>query len=394
MKQAICGTMFLLALSPLNAQLYLIKGSPTRNTGISFGSSLLMLGADGQLLNVVDLVSPALGTLLITVDDDDRIAVLVTQQKGGSIEAGSAVVVDLKKAAVVKECVLPATPLLYSLSEWLSDVPSKGLTLNVEAASVDLNPHLIEGMSLDTSTSCEQSFRNVDWSELRYTMASGRAGVAGASVHDGMDFNLDESSTMGRIVSKVRIPFGGPIPVELLNGQHFVGGIMIANTRAMMILVVTDYKGHSRILALRKRDQNWREVHVQEEGSYSCFRAFGNFVVAPESRKKNRPEELGPGEAEWKRTNTTGPDMLEKFKEGPAVYPGRLDIYNIETEKTYQVVTDQADSEVILIEGGIVYYRVNDRLYSAPLTDKGLGNEKLLATDELIRDAHWAFTKH
>jgi hypothetical protein len=35
----------------------------------------------------------------------------------------------------------------------------------------------------------------------------------------------------------------------------------------------------------------------------------------------------------------------------------------------------------------------SDRLYSAAIAANGLGPAKLLATDELIRDAHWAYYK-
>jgi hypothetical protein len=37
---------------------------------------------------------------------------------------------------------------------------------------------------------------------------------------------------------------------------------------------------------------------------------------------------------------------------------------------------------------------VSDRLYKAPITDSGVGAATLMATDEAIRDAHWAFIKH
>jgi len=37
---------------------------------------------------------------------------------------------------------------------------------------------------------------------------------------------------------------------------------------------------------------------------------------------------------------------------------------------------------------------MSDRLYSAPVTDKGIGVARLVAKDEIIRDAHWAFLKH
>ena len=76
------------------------------------------------------------------------------------------------------------------------------------------------------------------------------------------------------------------------------------------------------------------------------------------------------------------------------VYPGRLDVYNIDTEKLCTITTNQGDSEILLIEDNTVYYRVSDRLYKAPITDSGFGAATLIANDEAIRDAHWAFIKH
>jgi hypothetical protein len=71
-----------------------------------------------------------------------------------------------------------------------------------------------------------------------------------------------------------------------------------------------------------------------------------------------------------------------------------LHLYDIDNEKVYTIETHQGDSEVLLIEDGVVYYRASDRLYSAPITALGLGSARLVATDEAIRDAHWSFIKH
>jgi hypothetical protein len=48
----------------------------------------------------------------------------------------------------------------------------------------------------------------------------------------------------------------------------------------------------------------------------------------------------------------------------------------------------------LLVQNNTVYYRVTDRLYSVPITDKGIGTAKPIATDNIIRDSHWAFIKH
>jgi hypothetical protein len=89
--------------------------------------------------------------------------------------------------------------------------------------------------------------------------------------------------------------------------------------------------------------------------------------------------------------------MVERFEstsDRGEIYPGRLDVYNIDTDKLFTITTNQGDSEILLIEDNTVYYRVSNRLYKAPITDGGIGTAALIATDEAIRDAHWAFIKH
>ena len=88
-----------------------------------------------------------------------------------------------------------------------------------------------------------------------------------------------------------------------------------------------------------------------------------------------------------------GPETSESFLSSSNVFPGRLHLYNIDNGKTLTIHTNQGDSEILLVEDNVVYYRSSDRLYSVEIKPEGLGESKLLATDDLIRDVHWAFTK-
>jgi hypothetical protein len=106
-------------------------------------------------------------------------------------------------------------------------------------------------------------------------------------------------------------------------------------------------------------------------------------------------DEQSAGSSEWRRLNTQhGPDQNESFRNSTNIFPGRLHLYNIETERTYTIVTNQGDSEILFVEKNLVYYRVSDRLYSAPISEKGIGSARLIAKGEIIRDSHWAFIKH
>jgi hypothetical protein len=85
--------------------------------------------------------------------------------------------------------------------------------------------------------------------------------------------------------------------------------------------------------------------------------------------------------------------MRGLFHDSYAVFPGRLYLYDVSTDRAYTIVTNQGDSEVLLVQDGVVYYRASDRLYSATIANKGLSPGRLLLTSEVIRDAHWAFVK-
>ena len=75
------------------------------------------------------------------------------------------------------------------------------------------------------------------------------------------------------------------------------------------------------------------------------------------------------------------------------IYPGILHLYDAASDKSYTITTNQADSEVLLVVERALYYRVITAFYSAPITSEGVGAARLLASSEVIRDAHWALIK-
>jgi hypothetical protein len=82
-----------------------------------------------------------------------------------------------------------------------------------------------------------------------------------------------------------------------------------------------------------------------------------------------------------------------RFLTGEAkYYPAVLFAIDSLTGRLYQIRTNQGDSAILLIEGTKIYYRVNDQILSAPIQGNAVGSPTLLARDEELRDAHWAFT--
>jgi hypothetical protein len=151
--------------------------------------------------------------------------------------------------------------------------------------------------------------------------------------------------------------------------------------------------GDERIVFFRKSDKTWHEWRVSTEHS-PAIRGFGKYLVAAEIRAPGPENGASAGETEWRTPGASERGPATNAVGRGHVFPGRLLIYDTDAEKEFSISTNQGDSEVLLIEAGVVYYRSATRLYSAPLTKDGVGQGRLLATSELIRDAHWAFIKH
>src|SRR5205823_12826817 len=79
------------------------------------------------------------------------------------------------------------------------------------------------------------------------------------------------------------------------------------------------------------------------------------------------------------------------FQTVPFQFTGRLHLYNIRSRQQYSMQTGQGDSEILLVDGNTVYYRVNDSLYRATIGQTAIGAPVKIVTDSSIQLAHWAF---
>jgi hypothetical protein len=386
------------------AQVYLITGAPNRQGGEPFVSVLLRVENDGTVKSVAELVPKDVWTELITISYDWRKAFIDSYENGGTLT-----VVDFDKAAVVKKCGGQRSPGMGGIEAWLTNSPTLGPAY--EGASFALPPKVpvVLGMTLDPAVPCEKSFSTVDPSDIRNVVAHGQAGVADLVPADGIQ------------VAAGPLPAGGvggswgwrhvdyDIPAELRKGVDDFTTLVISDSH-VVVLRLTSAQNRRRILLFRKSDKTWRILPVPSE--FCMVRGFGRFIGITEVQPNSPRNPRSVGAEGWRKGRSAmGPDLAELFREyqlsapGSTVYhpappsavigvfPGRLHVYDVDSERMYPITTNQADSEILLVENGAVYYRVSDRLYSAEIGDKGIGAPKLLVKSEEVRDAHWAFTK-
>ena len=370
-------------ITPAIAQLFLITGSPNPKGNETFAVELFRIDTDKSIHDLANLVPVEIGTEWIAVSYEWRKAVIL---ESATADRNEIIVVDLNSPGIIKQCTEP--PALGSLiSEWLADVPNLGQSY-VEFLTSDPEKGVVRAMVLDPSVACDLSFKDVDAYAIRYIVATGTSGVADVGAQEGTYAGIDSKGDLKRFLAGVLVDIGYQIPSTFLPVD---GTGIIANTRQVLVLGMHYEKTGDRGLVFRKSDKSW--VLLPFCGH---IRAFGNFIAVAESRDRHAGAEENAGKAEWrKKSVASGPNMNDRLRDYAfGVFPGRLHIYDVNTGKTYTITTNQADSEILLIENSTVYYRVTNRLYAAEITKMGLDSARLLATAEAVRDAHWAFLKH
>jgi hypothetical protein len=97
----------------------------------------------------------------------------------------------------------------------------------------------------------------------------------------------------------------------------------------------------------------------------------------------------------YERTDGVWGDCFdERVQNSGTYYPGLLYLFNVHTKDYIEWDTKQGDSEVLLMQDGMVYYRVNTKiLKSAIIDNQKLSEPELLIDDARVRDIHWAYLK-
>jgi len=382
-------------VSPLFAQLHLITGSPSPDEPPPGGyeSAVFRLKPGGSLARVATIVPAAVGSDWIVESQGMRKMVI-----GDKIET-SIFVFDFDKVGIVKQCDEPEFPNWANLDRWLVDSQARGPVLALDRGN-SIHPesqHLL-GMVLDPSVACDKSFAKMDPGELNHAALSGVSGVAEIGGRDWMSLALHRNT------GKLELPFpqgsfffDQNLPLEMFAGMELPWTHVLVNNSEVMAVSITDL-GKSieqRLVVLRKRDKTW--LRVPKVSEKFAARGFGAWVAITAAQAKSALLPESAGRQEWATARQTarssGPNIGLRMDDYPLAYPGLIYLCDARTEQVRTLRTNQGDSEILLVDGETIYYRANDKLYSAAIAEKDFAEPKLLATDEAIRDAHWAFIK-
>jgi hypothetical protein len=389
MSYRLIAAIFALALCAFTAeaQLHLITGSPNPSGNAGYRSALFRITTDGAIEKVVDLVTDRAGTEWVAASQELGKAVLVPKRLGQPV-----VVVGFDQAAIVKQCVAPDTGWAL-IERWIWNPPGTGPVYVEYLASG--NETRTRSMILDPAVPCDRSFAPISPADAAHLAAAGQAGVADAGGYDWMHVWIGKGGELSRFFRHGMAHFDYLVPPMMHDDLRRASAMVVANNRWLFALSLIDFDSPSsyRLLLFRKSDKTWHRMPNLGEGT-GYERAFGAWIAAAATVRKGPTDRQSAGPSEWRmQATTTGPSMRGLFHDSYAVFPGRLYLYDVSTDRAYTIVTNQGDSEVLLVQDGVVYYRASDRLYSATIANKGLSPGRLLLTSEVIRDAHWAFVK-
>lgn len=379
-----------LCCATLNAQLHLITGSPTPKHNEAFGSALFRVNG-GTVQLVEELVSEKVGTDWIGVSYDLNKAVFLPRAFIASDWLNPIVVLDMVSGRVAKRCRFAAPSDLSLVGHWLANTPSRGHILELEMA--DSRHSQLTAMILDAAVPCEETFATGEPTDLRFAVASGIPGVADLAQGDGFFAVVDPQDHLMTVVARTRVYFEDyTVPADLRIGiVPYFSGVEVNTARLLVMALIAENRQTYRIVVLNKSTKTWSTLPAVSV-TPPAVRAFEHYLAFPVSQPAKGREGRVAGSKEWRQgASRMGPDLHERFKDLNRDYSGRLCLYDSATQKLWTIETNQADSEVLLIENGQVYYRVSDRLYQMTIGPKGLGRRVLIATSDVIRDAHWAF---
>lgn len=388
LRWAPCALLLISCLPLSGSELLLLAGSPTPKYNQAFQS--ILYSWDGQAVKqVLELSGAGTATDWIGVSVEHGYAVLVTMGP----PSAAVTVLNGRDASVAKHCLIPETPGRMTVAQWLIDVPSRGLTYVRRLGGEGGSP--MQAISLDPAVSCDDSFSSGSPPDIRFIHSDGAAGIADIASAGGIDVYIEPGGQIVRRISSSTVTFDQIVKPELVTSAKPSIAYLAINTSDLMALSVPDAPGltqrRDRTLLLRKRDMAWITMPRLSQRTF-WLRAFGPYVTVVESNTKDPsgPKNALVGQARRKATGT-GPSIHDRLADSSISFPGRLHIFDINTEKVHTIQTEQSDSEILLIESGVVYYRVATKLFEARIGQKGIEPSRLLTDSEVINDVHWAF---
>ena len=208
---------------------------------------------------------------------------------------------------------------------------------------------------------------------------------------DTQGFMINENNelrTGGTSKKSIDEPIGIKLPKFALDrkSKHITAHII--NEKIVVLVELTqkpkdNYSiGNKDLLIYNNELQEWSKLNIpgtrtgtKDYGNYW----FGGYVLEDNEERKFTNIIKKNSEAYW------------RFTEQGLYAPGILFLYNVKNKQYYEINTNDADSEILLIDNSNVYYRIYDEIYKSEIIGDIITDGELLVKSDIVQDIHWAF---
>jgi hypothetical protein len=374
-------------------ELRLLCASPAKNVSEGFGAKMVSIHRDGSV-SVKELLRPESTVYWAAVSVPDGVALLSTEARGDDRSTIS--VVDLNSGEKVKECNTTGVEDLGFVDQWVYRNAAGKLAYLELFVTPEIKGGYLRSFDVAKDVPCESSFSKVTPAEVGNVVSYGTAGIfeiTGEGTNStAVEPNRDLVLSTSLDAEPARLGFKVPQSILELKGQERNHVYLLQNTDQLTLLyaLISFSPNVTKSLLLTKDNGKWKVPAWPTGGSGG--RAFGHYIAGWITEPRPSTQVTSPGRESWRSTKDPGGFRIGPlFDKSNRLFPGKLFIYDTRTDKVALHSTGQADSQVLLIDGTTVYYRAADKLYRAELVDGGFRQPTLLAQDNWIRDAHWAF---
>jgi hypothetical protein len=398
----------------ISQDIYFISGHPFRNISTQFPSVVYKYEGD-TLTHKLQISNENLLLLFVKVYPEQHVVTALTSEYKTKLNQETLCIIHTNKPDSVYRIKIEPLKDMYCSHSNLIGLSSSEIFECYECFDKD-NVH----KSMKERGVREYGWNVYDFSKKELTPDDYKNVIitgSPASAIEGWDFlQLYSNSKNGQLLLPVtpdtskRPIFPYILPDSLQIKEKRLLAIAVNNSLYTVVL-----KGHinsspkemgaSELYIYNKSKSIWYKFTIK--GSNESMRGFGTWLAGSvvsnneqiifdeQGRVKDKIEfnRISPGKENRRQKGTsTGTPFDFRTDFNKLYYPGILYLLNVPTCKYIEWNTGQGDSEILLVENEIVYYRINDEIYKARiLNSMKLGQAELLIKDPRIPDIHWAF---
>jgi hypothetical protein len=357
-------------------KLYLLAGTPTPKLNLTLPVDLYVAEpSDNSLVPVRRVVPKEEGTASIHVDLSSRLISMdspalnphtvrvLHMDEVSKIDSRALVYADMGGDSRLIH--LPGSRMFHTmvLSEPSFDRPNKSPMTPADFAPGLWRRRLV---GFDLSPGANPRLLEVPQTDFKYVVHAGHPG-SGIWAEERLDGAVDaDGKTLMIWVAVQKVSLDVPPPQGARLKSSSMISYHVINPEIIAFTIEDNEKGaqlSSPLYVYTRSSGQWSEF--PSSGRTSILEGFGHWIVATYTEdNENTPGRVSPGKG--RRPSKRGEwSADDRFKMHDLYFPGILLIYDTQHHVRYSIETGEGDSEVLLVQGGILYYRVNDQVYRA-----------------------------